>query len=38
MDAAENTFNTDLTENQVIIRDTIREFAEKTIKTCCYAI
>src|SRR3990172_8360012 len=32
MDAAENTFNIDLTHNQVIIRDTIREFAEKTIK------
>ncbi len=32
MDAAENTFNIDLTENQVIIRNTIREFAEKTIK------
>lgn len=32
METAENTFNIDLTENQVIIRDTIREFAEKTIK------
>ena len=32
METAENTFNVDLTENQGIIRDTIREFAEKTIK------
>jgi alkylation response protein AidB-like acyl-CoA dehydrogenase len=32
MNSEENTFNIDLTENQVIIRDTIREFAEKTIK------
>ena len=32
METAENTFNIDLTENQEIIRDTIREFAEKTIK------
>ena len=32
METAENTFNIDLTENQVIIRNTIREFAEKTIK------
>ncbi len=32
MDTAENTFNMDLTEDQIIIQDTIREFAEKTIK------
>ena len=32
METTENTFNIDLTENQEIIRDTIREFAEKTIK------
>ena len=32
MNIEEDTFNIDLTDNQVIIRDTIREFAEKTIK------
>src|SRR3989304_645728 len=32
MNIEENTFNIDLTHNQVIIRDTIREFAKKTIK------
>jgi alkylation response protein AidB-like acyl-CoA dehydrogenase len=32
MDVMENQFNIDFTENQTIIRNTIKEFAEKTIK------
>jgi len=32
MDVMENPFNIELTENQTIIKNTIREFAEKTIK------
>jgi len=32
MDVMEKPFNIELTENQTTIRDTIREFAEKTIK------
>ncbi len=32
MDVMENPFNIELSENQTIIRNTIREFAEKTIK------
>jgi hypothetical protein len=32
MEFAETPFLTELTENQIIIRNTIREFAEKTIK------
>ncbi len=32
MDVMDTPFNIDLTENQVIIKNTIREFAEKTIK------
>jgi hypothetical protein len=32
MDVMENPFNIDLTENQASIKETIREFAEKTIR------
>jgi hypothetical protein len=32
MEFIEAPFLTELTENQIIIRNTIREFAEKTIK------
>jgi alkylation response protein AidB-like acyl-CoA dehydrogenase len=32
MDALPNTFSVDLTENQTIIKNTVRDFAEKTIR------
>src|SRR4030042_6589506 len=32
MEAVLNSFTTELTENQTIIRDTIKDFAEKNIK------
>ena len=32
MESSSNAFTTDLSENQIIIRDTVRDFAEQNIK------